>query len=147
MKANELRIGNLLIANNLLYRKEGENKIACVVGIDSEKEYKELKSSITIYHIDDEFKDTYGQWIKHLEPIPLTEEWLIKFGFEKKENSLFTKKLEYIYNSLKYCEDYKIWIYYNDDNDAACNSIADLNFVHELQNLYFALTKKELTMK
>ena len=104
--------------------------------------YVDLGGMRNLYQITDEILGCLN-----LNPIPLTEEWLIKLGFEKKENSLFTKKLEYIYNSLKYCEDYKIWIYYNDDNDAACNSIADLNFVHELQNLYFALTKKELTMK
>ena len=123
MKANELRIGNYYYGDVLF-----------------PSEYNVITAN-DLVELDSDPLDDYYQ------PLPLTEEWLLKFGFEKKENSLFTKKLEYIYNSLKYCEDYKIWIYYNDDNDAACNSIADLNFVHELQNLYFALTKKELTMK
>jgi hypothetical protein len=128
MKANELRIGNYI---------GDKDDIAIVESID--------KDGCMVQFINDEKQ---GFRISEpIKPLPLTEEWLLKFGFEKKENGLFTKKLEYIYNSLKYCEDYKIWIYYNDDNDAACNSIADLNFVHELQNLYFALTKKELTMK
>jgi hypothetical protein len=132
MKANELRIGNLVIANNLLYRKEGENKIACVVGIDSEKEYNDLISSITIYHIDDEFKDTYGQWIKHLEPIPLTEEWLIKLGFSRIDKYTFVKSGIFIHMRKRGFVFSKKLIVEN---------------VNQLQNLYFALTKKELTMK
>ena len=126
MKANELRIGNLV-----------KDSIGVIeISITGESYFEK-----PIYDFGKiEFASIY-------EPILLTEKWLLKFGFEKKENGLFTKKLEYIYNSLKYCDDYKIWIYYNDDNDAACNAIADLNYVHELQNLYFALTKEELTMK
>jgi hypothetical protein len=123
MKANELRIGNYYYGDVLF-----------------PSEYNVITAN-DLVELDSDPLDDYYQ------PLPLTEEWLLRMGFEKKENGLFTKKLEYIYNSIKYCEDYKIWIYYNDDNDAACNSIADLNFVHELQNLYFALTKKELTMK
>jgi hypothetical protein len=122
MKANELRIGNYYYGDVLF-----------------PSEYNVITAN-DLVELDSDPLDDYYQ------PLPLTEEWLLRMGFEKKENSLFTKKLEYNYNSLKYCEDYKIWIYYNDDNDAACNYIADLNFVHELQNLYFALTKKELTI-
>jgi hypothetical protein len=129
MKASELRLGNFL---------QSDTNIIKIVGV--------VKKDIYYYHNK---KNLYVLELNNLnfQPLELTEEWLLRMGFEKKENGLFTKKLEYIYNSIKYCEDYKIWIYYNDDNDAACNSIADLNFVHELQNLYFALTKKELTMK
>jgi hypothetical protein len=122
LRANELRIGNYYYGDVLF-----------------PSEYNVITAN-DLVELDSDPLDDYYQ------PLPLTEEWLLKFGFEKKENSLFTKKLEYIYNSLKYCEDYKIWIYYNDDNDAACNSIADLNFVHQLQNLYFALTNEELTI-
>ena len=146
MKANELKIGNLLIANNLLYRKEGENKIACVVGIDLEKEYKELKSSITIYHIDDEFKDTYGQWIKHLEPIPLTEEWLLRMGFEYEQDEkafCITNELGVKYGVCKFENNWRLILYSIDDWQVASH----INFVHKLQNLYFALTDEELTMK
>ena len=114
MESNELRIGNLVLNTDF-------NTVT------------EIKEGWQIDSCD-----------VYYEPIPLTEEWLLKFGFEKKENGLFTKKIEYIYNSLKYCDDYKIWIYYNDDNDAACNAIADLNYVHELQNLYHCLCGKEL---
>jgi hypothetical protein len=144
MKANELRIGNLLIANNLLYRKGGENKIACVVGIDSEKEYKELKSSITIYHIDDEFKDTYGQWIKHLEPIPLTEEWLLKFGFENRPDGICD---HWHLGINPITHDWMIELKNLGAGFFYRNGYFNIKYVHQIQNLYFALTNEELTMK
>jgi hypothetical protein len=136
MKANELRIGSI---------------VKSLVNDEDFSIVEEIGHRASLGYYVSLNNQHSGVWLEHKERdlilgIPLTEEWLLRMGFEKKENGLFTKKLEYIYNSIKYCEDYKIWIYYNDDNDAACNSIADLNFVHELQNLYFALTKKELTI-
>ena len=75
------------------------------------------------------------------EPIPLTEEWLLKFGFEVINKSYFELKinsivLEYTKNLNNECyiminESIKIYI----------------KHVHQLQNLYFALTGEELTIK
>lgn len=70
-------------------------------------------------------------------PIPITEEWLLKFGFE---------------NYLTY------WHLYHDD---ICFDISrnfhfqieeynypfKLQYVHQLQNLYFSLTGEELKIK
>jgi hypothetical protein len=73
------------------------------------------------------------------EPIPLTEEWLLKFGFERKGNQF--------YNLLKYSE-VEILIR---DNFWTCDGIVFslhcLEYVHQLQNLYFALTGEELTIQ
>jgi hypothetical protein len=71
------------------------------------------------------------------EPIPLTESLLLKFGFEKVKDSFF-KKGFHIYE-----EDNNFYYYLRDEGMMDVH----INFVHELQNLYFALTKKELTMK
>lgn len=69
---------------------------------------------------------------RNLEPIPLTEEWLLKAGFEKfgnvyfgghKVNLTITESFETIFNDLLAIK---------------------LNYVHQLQNLYFALTGEEL---
>lgn len=82
---------------------------------------------------------------ENTNPIPLTEEWLFKFGFEyypsKRENRAFRKgKLQivlsgnYIYpNGRTY---YKSW----------CIIESQPKTVHQLQNLYFALTGEELTL-
>ena len=71
-----------------------------------------------------------------LNPIPLTEEWLIKFGFEnKREKWLFEKNGLVInignHNCTMHCG----------------NSIKAVDYVHQLQNLYFVLTGKELKIK
>lgn len=72
-----------------------------------------------------------------VEPIPLTEEWLLKFGSKElkakrgvlKEYVLKTVRLE-LSNSHNF--------YYK-------NSKVIITSVHQLQNLYFALTQEELT--
>lgn len=83
------------------------------------------------------------------DPAPLTEEWLVKFGFDKlvKENKwnhqVFRKgQIElYVnsYNKLGITFEFEC---YQKDIDSI-----DLKFVHQLQNLYFALTNEELTIK
>jgi hypothetical protein len=75
-----------------------------------------------------------------VKPIPLTEEWLLKFGFEK--NSYWFKddnmlRFGLIDNKL-HCS------IGNDENGFLYNRI---NYVHQLQNLYFALTGQELEFK
>ena len=70
-------------------------------------------------------------------PIQLTEDWLVKFGFEK--NSYWFKKE----NMLRFAliENKLICSIGNDEYGFLYNQI---NFVHQLQNLFYALTKTEL---
>ena len=73
--------------------------------------------------------------IDEIQPIPLTEEWLLKFGFEKFKGN----------NTDCFLDNF----------ETSCNmelffwkgtQIKNINYVHQLQNLYFALTEKELTL-
>jgi len=68
------------------------------------------------------------------DPIPLTEEWLLKFGFEPLGSSRF---------------DFKIFTYYLYDGSFYNQSsrLSTIKYVHQLQNLYFALTDEELEIK
>lgn len=83
-------------------------------------------------------------------PIPLTEEWLVKLGFIKEdgrdwffieyENKLEGKNKTYRlgYNTAsKYCGAYEV----SSNSDLI---LRELQYVHQLQNLYFALTGTEL---
>lgn len=70
-------------------------------------------------------------------PIPLTEEWLVKFGFDKIEwadneyyRNGYTVKIEEGYTS--------VWFQ---------TSEIEIKYVHQLQNLIFALTGQELELK
>ena len=66
------------------------------------------------------------------KPIPLTEEWLFKFGFEKAYETCYQYK-DFILNDKFIMMDIDITI--------------QLKYVHQLQNLYHALTGEELTIK
>ena len=70
-----------------------------------------------------------------LRPIPLTEEWLLKFGFE-----IVGKKTLYK-NHIAVIPIYKI----KKRQMYSCKG-ARLDSVHRLQNLYFALTGEELIL-
>ena len=75
------------------------------------------------------------------EPIPITEEWLLKFEFKKteyKSDIIYDSGLQnstYITIDNNYSS-YFMWAAY----------LTSIKYVHELQNLYFALTKRELTV-
>jgi hypothetical protein len=73
------------------------------------------------------------------EPIPLTKEWLIRFGFEYNYSfDLYSKSgfdIQLLENGIEFYigeyGSYFTWI----------------ECIHQLQNLYFALTGQELTIK
>jgi hypothetical protein len=126
MKANELRIGNLYhFADNdgVRYRKVSEIK-----------------------HNEFGFECDYdGVNFGICRPVPLTEGWLLNFGFEysKFYNNYFVKAGDY-FNSISYDVEDCEWNYNNDKSDAACYYVTSIKYVHQLQNLYFALTGEEL---
>ena len=73
----------------------------------------------------------------YIEPIPLTEEWLLKFGFEMYE---FDHKA----NQFRFKERLIVYI---DGFLYDHGTSVKLQYVHQLQNLSFALTNEELTIK
>ena len=78
-------------------------------------------------------------------PIPLTEEWLLKFGFEKTLNQY--KKLT-LSNKIG-CDNIPFIILFL-DNQYQYDDLrfrTNIEYVHQLQNLFFALTGEELTIK
>ena len=72
MKANELRIGNLVNTT--------DNKLTGVTDIIVDKDFK------------DSYFWCYGYNEDDVKPIPLTEKWLLKFGF-KNRTTLFDSKI------------------------------------------------------
>ena len=84
------------------------------------------------------------EWTEYnkLEPIPLTEEWLLKFGFFIIE---INGKFEATLPNFRYN------IYWNKYTDGFlfCDGetvLINFNYVHELQNLVFVLGQRELTV-
>ncbi len=90
-------------------------------------------------------EDGYSEVLDISKSIPLTEEWLDKFGFEKTEDP------EDLYYTIIFDEiaNYKFIV----NRKLAFGLftfrhpefITQIQYVHQLQNLYFALTGEELT--
>lgn len=104
MTVQELRIGNYVKIGE---EHESYNCIGKVIKWDLSNFYSLEKGYNNI------------EWF---EPIPITEEWLLKFKFDN--NHWATK-----------------WILHDMPTPTG------IHFVHQLQNLYFALTNEELTLK
>jgi hypothetical protein len=113
IKANELRIGNLV--------------------------YDNLGDILKIKAISLE------SGLSHIEPIPLTEEWLLKFGFER-HHSDYSNGVIYI-KDVPNNNEFKWGVYpFELGSGFIINKSKNLKYVHQLQSLYFTLTGEELTI-
>jgi hypothetical protein len=116
MSANELRVGNLV---TLPYEKD---KLYIVRGFD----------------IDclQEGMDSYA-----MMPICITEEWLERFGFHETQRT--AKYVEFSINN-EYFLRLPICKHLEKDYWVALRGDVKIKYIHQLQNLYYALTGKEL---
>lgn len=135
MKAQDLRIGNWIYIG--------------------EKQTQIVANDITAISGEDKCVSIKPDWERMFKPIPLTEEWLIKFGFVKDEDMFCWnhphdeqgcivsdcrhQSLSVISNKDSVCfgEGFYVETYY---------SYIKLEYVHQLQNLYHSLTGEELTI-
>jgi hypothetical protein len=134
MKARELRIGNDIKLFRKPEDKEMTNFKIKSIFYDDELEchYVELEDGFCV-NID-----------KGIEPIPLTEEWLLKFGFEKLDDGTY-KKLVTVWESLYIDLDINI-LQIGCNNREWFSFNRDITKVHKLQNLYYELSGEELTI-
>ncbi len=105
MKAQELRIGNYLNPTGSFFS---------VISLSPQNILSIDKTNFGLNNNDD------------YKPIPLTDDWAVKFGYEN---------LVEMASCFKDDSKYSIEVTSED---------LDRLFVHEAQNLYFALTNKEL---
>lgn len=161
MKANELRIGNLVY-----YGAEGN--ICEVIGIGSEEAANGLIESKNQHGTNAE------RSIDFFIPIPLTEEWLVKFGGEpiyriKDSRDIREANIKAIENNLPINYEYEdnayvyrlkgylIYLHYAmfnknlgpviqlDTSNAL--GVYKIPSVHKLQNILYELTGNELKFK
>ena len=132
IQANELRIGNLV-------------------------SFEGMAETIASIHSDNtvRLRDKVGKehgcfYTSLIKPVPLTEEWLLKMGFLKIKNKGLQKD-EYPY---AYTKTLHFWLAQRDYIDRFCvyykntsTNYVYIGYLHQLQNLYFALTGEELTIK
>ena len=117
MKAEHLRIGNWVEIKD-----------------QEVKTYAQIEGIGNLQHVAGQL------WsIEELEPIPLTEEWLTRFGFEFNGYCSFWK------SDIELTKDVGD-IHYSVFNVYGYSLHRDgiIQYVHQLQNLYHALTGEEL---
>lgn len=124
MKASELRIGNLIKG------KSPEKKVY--------EEPVELNEYYFLLFLNN---------MMDVEPIPLTEEWLLKLGFKQCGYEMLSWKHETLLPSFDL--DGINWADFDEPdyqflNYKVADEILRIDYVHQLQNLYFALTGEEL---
>lgn len=117
MKASEVRIGNLV-----------------ELTFDNETEIVDVKVI-----------DLVQNYVRLAKPIPLTEEWLIKFGFVKKPD---IDNVTY-YTIVFEKDGISLLFFMGGFDDCSINGDLeiDLSYVHDLQNFWMCLKKEELTIK
>lgn len=79
-------------------------------------------------------------------PIPITEEWLVKFGFVKLPDREYLAD-QWGIGAHPLTDDYLLIIKSIDGEYFYQTTIFQLKYIHSLQNLYFALTGEELTIE
>ena len=129
MKANEFRIGNLIET------PMGNKEIGGVC--ETEAPYIRLKDERYI-----------GYRLRDCNPIRLTENILLKCGFvAKTKTDDFYKDGIAIASSYMTCRTEERSGFYLNLGNGNCPLNISINHVHELQNLYFALTGEELKVE
>jgi len=127
MIANDFRIGNII---NTKLNTSLDEKNLKVIAIYPDRVILDLIfSEITLFY-------------EEIKLITLTEEWLFKFGFEKHEDRYF-HEFDYVIFYLTN----KTYVLVSNYSDPRNDDAVRIEYVHQLQNLYFALTGQELELK
>ena len=133
MTANELRIGNLVTIDNEVWaeyrgKPMSVTMIDTVIQMGDKDLFPDSTGTVNLMYGDIDF----GQYDEFIQPIPLTDEWLVKFGFEK-DGTWFTKSgFGISIDNLKW------------QMKGYIATFDKCLYVHQLQNLYFALTGQDL---
>lgn len=139
MNAQELRLGNLVYFTDIPFK------------------VKEISNSFITC---DRGRGDCDFSINNLKPIPLTAEWLERFGFEKWTWCNDAAFIPLFFGDSMYCRFYNdMWHIkrmkverdskgvYGKTQSKYILPKGNIKYVHQLQNLYFSLCSKELKYK
>ena len=119
MKAEELRIGNLIFNEDF--------------GI-------EIVTISTLVDIASKTTDQY-------KPIVTNKELLLRYGFDTNKNKT-SKHYLFYHQSNRQFDRFKIVCWGDGNTRCVINGVViDLPYFHQLQNLFFCVTGKELTVR
>jgi hypothetical protein len=121
MEARELRIGNFV------------ESLGDIISV----EYVDKLLIKGVYHRDDIYNTSIQ--IKHCNPIELTDEWLIKLGFKSDGIEWF--------DGVICLGIFKYGLYYLPTGEINYIVGKEFKYVHQLQNLYYAIKEEDLILK
>ena len=134
MKLNELRIGNLVNYEQTTHVVTG------ITGISVHSKW---------YKAPDE--EDYVDYIENYKPIPLTRELLYAAGFQEVPHFTVLKSLVLPYKKNQFSigglGTANETMFYKEDNDVVTIHNYDYHGIlhlHQLQNIYYAITRTEL---
>lgn len=153
IQADELRIGNYVLIYRTLSTVTGIHRSdkSIVVNPDDEKNnlqkyiddcIAQTMGCIEVENEDDNVVPFYSE--KYIEGVPLTEEWLLKLGLAK---SSIVGRFDFAGLNLQSNDGYFYLDYTDQYGEQEWCMEHKMKYVHQLQNLYFALTGEELNIK
>lgn len=127
----ELRIGNIVYVRC----QDGEHTVESI-------EKKDGWTGGYKIHMANGLKSS----LDYIMPIPLTEELLLKCGFETEHYGFSNVNIELSYGCFLcggISQDYDVGLFVS-TNGAEYAVSNEIKYLHQLQNIYYALTGKEL---
>ena len=128
MEAKELRIGNWV---NLYGDYDSQ-----VTGLTNTKK---------VWCVNNPHDENCAWETTQIKPIPLTEEWLLKFGFDDGIND-YLAFCRFKKGNFVVVREQDIYSYPYEDYEGNEFDL-ELKHIHQLQNLYHSLTGNELTLQ
>ena len=143
IKANELRIGNYVSVNGKIIKVNDIDEIGINSFTDCDFESVDYGGYFDVNKVNNPRHSVYL-----IEPIPLTDDRLLKFGFKKEEfweDYILEKEVFFqdddCFGLIKCLDSFKFCV----DSETGFNTINEksYNYLHEIQNLYFDLKNTE----
>lgn len=158
MDAKELRLGNYVRINNREFHPTVSNDIMMVVGIkyNSSKYFPSSRNDVSMLNQDKYDFIQYCQMEEFIDPIPISEDVLLKLGFENWGSGKHYKGIaEYtrfvLHNVIDGTSNFEVhkeidtddYIISCDDNERI-NFGINIRYVHQLQNFFFSICGYDL---
>jgi len=123
IQANELRLGNYISFKDKQYKASMLGDLSVAIAVNGSKDHEFIKC-------------------EELGPIPLTPEWLERCGFTSVKNGV-SLELNEQYQQICFLFKGPLSL----EVDSCRMPLYSVKYLHHLQNLFFALTGTEITIK
>lgn len=142
-----IELSELKIGNYLLYK--GEIVHVTSLSLDIDDEYEDQIGFCKLGSISNEFAAWNRSLYNDLERIPLTPDFLDRFGFRRLADDSYHKPAmltwRVLYDDNEKSASYCTCIYPELSHRVHLN--IRIEYVHQLQNIYFTMTGEELKLK